>query len=92
MLANTYGINLDLATGFDLTGATNIAIEVADISGTVRTLSAAVTGLATVGTIRRVTLADDFAEGVYQLQAVVDFGVNKRLRSEPVNLTVRGLQ
>lgn len=92
MFANTYGLNLDLLTEFDLTGATNVAIEVADYRGTVRTLSAAISGAASGGVIRRVTEQTDFAEGVYQVQAVVDFGPTKRLRSEPAALTVRGLQ
>lgn len=90
MFADTFGVKLDMLTGYDLTGATSIAIEVADHRGTVRSLPANVAGLPTAGTIRRVTQPTDFPQGVYRLQAVVEFA-DRRLRSEPVALTVEAL-
>jgi hypothetical protein len=88
MLADTYGINFDLLTGYDLTGATVLSIEVADRFGTVRVLSATVFGAASGGVVRRVTQVTDFPRGVYEVQAVVEFGASKKLRSAPVQIEV----
>jgi hypothetical protein len=88
MLADTYGINFDLLTGYDLTGATVLSIEVADRFGTVRVLSATVAGAATEGVVRRVTQVTDFPKGLHEVQAVVEFGPTKKLRSTPVQIEV----
>lgn len=90
MRAGEKGVTLQLLAGFDVTEATVAAMKRRSPGGATdsKTLEIPDGDDGTAGVFSYLTGADDFTEGEWELQLVVDFGSNQRLKSPIATLTV----
>ncbi len=89
MIAGSFGVQLNVNTGLDITGYTGVTIAIRDPSGHVSKKAAAVLNEAT-GAIYYITEPGVFRySGMYQVQAIIDFGASKRLKSDVQHLEVK---
>lgn len=85
---NTYGINIDITVGVDLTDQTALSLDIRDAAGLI--ISAEVTVVtAATGVVRYTTKVEDLPlYGSYWLQVVIEFGPDVKLRSEWVAIEI----
>lgn len=89
MYLDTFGVNIDITTNYDLTGNTSVTLDVFDTAGVATSRAVTVTNEAS-GIVRYVAEEGHFPlKGEYYLQVVADFGADKRLRADRVLLIVR---
>jgi hypothetical protein len=87
MHAGEYGVSLVMETGFDLTSATAIALDIRNPTGSYVSRTVPLPGSGTVATYT--TLDGDFpTAGTYGLMVQAQFGATKRLKSDTTNLKV----
>jgi hypothetical protein len=85
---NTYGIDIDITAGVDLTDKTALSLDIRDAAGI--TITSALTVLnAATGVVRYTTKVGDMPlYGSYWLQVVIEFGPDVKLRSEWVEILI----
>jgi hypothetical protein len=85
---NTYGIDIDITVGVDLTDKTALSLDIRDAAGV--TITSALTVLnAGTGVVRYTTKVGDMPlYGSYWLQVVIEFGPDVKLRSEWVEIAI----
>lgn len=86
---DTKGIDIDVWCGFDLDGFTEVQVEIQYPSG-LKVMRPALVISQEQKVVRYNTRADDFTvRGFHTVQAVVDFGSNRRVRSSRLGISVR---
>jgi len=89
MIAGEFGILLQIDTGQDLTGHTARALMIQQPDGTTLVREPTVAVPETAGVLSYTTVAADFPRGgLYRVQAQVDIGASRRLRSIAADLPV----
>jgi hypothetical protein len=85
---NTYGIDIDITVGVDLTDKTALSLDIRDAAGVIISAELVVLSEET-GVVRYTTKVGDMPlYGSYWLQVVIEFGPDVKLRSEWVEIAI----
>ena len=89
IVKGSYGIQLVIKTGTDLSGATGATVKIKTPSGQTVTRNAEVSATPTNGQVLYTTIEADFRwAGPHTIQVAVQFGGAKQIVSEPVEVDV----